>query len=162
MLVVMAHDATAKDVDRVSVSSRRWVTRRDRCRARSAPPSGSSEMTDVSTRPASKRYRGVAQIIHVTQPYKQVSREWRAENTIVELAPGVTVGGDSVLVIGGPCSVESEEQILAAARVVRAAGGNALRGGAFKPRSSPYSFQGLGEKGSSFSRLRARRPDFRS
>jgi 3-deoxy-7-phosphoheptulonate synthase len=90
---------------------------------------------------------GVAQIIHVTQPYKQVSREWRAENTVVELAPGVTVGGDSVIVIGGPCSVESEEQILAAARIVKAAGGNALRGGAFKPRSSPYSFQGLGEKG---------------
>jgi 3-deoxy-7-phosphoheptulonate synthase len=90
---------------------------------------------------------GVAQIIHVTQPYKQVSREWRAENTVVELAPGVTVGGDSVVVIGGPCSVESEEQILSAARMVKAAGGTALRGGAFKPRSSPYSFQGLGEKG---------------
>src|SRR5881275_600120 len=90
---------------------------------------------------------GVAQVIHVTQPYKQVSREWRSENTIVELAPGVTVGGDTVLVIGGPCSVESEEQILSAARMVKAAGGTALRGGAFKPRSSPYSFQGMGEKG---------------
>src|SRR5256714_4514364 len=89
---------------------------------------------------------GVAQIIHVTQPYKQVSREWRSENTVVDLGHGVTVGGDSVVVIGGPCSVESEEQILAAARIVKAAGGTALRGGAVKPRSSPYSFQGLGEK----------------
>ena len=89
----------------------------------------------------------MAQVIHVSQPYKQVSREWRAENTIVEIAPGVTVGGDSVIVIGGPCSVESEEQILSAARIVKAAGGTALRGGAFKPRSSPYSFQGLGKKG---------------
>jgi 3-deoxy-7-phosphoheptulonate synthase len=90
---------------------------------------------------------GVAQVIHVTQPYKQVSREWKNENTIVDLGYGVMVGGDAVVVIGGPCSVESEEQIMSAARIVKAAGGTALRGGAFKPRSSPYSFQGLGKKG---------------
>jgi len=76
-----------------------------------------------------------------------VYREGRAENTVVTLAPGVTVGGDTVVVIGGPCSVESEEQILSAARIVKEAGGMALRGGAFKPRSSPYSFQGMGKKG---------------
>ncbi|MEJ7809406.1 MAG: 3-deoxy-7-phosphoheptulonate synthase [Gemmatimonadaceae bacterium] len=90
---------------------------------------------------------GVAQVIHVSQPYKQVSREWRPENTVVTIAPGVEVGGSDVVVIGGPCSVESEEQILAAARAVRAAGASCLRGGAFKPRSSPYSFQGLGRRG---------------
>ena len=66
---------------------------------------------------------------------------------MVEIAPGVTVGGNTVVVIGGPCSVESEEQIISAARAVKAAGGTALRGGAFKPRSSPYSFQGMGKKG---------------
>jgi 3-deoxy-7-phosphoheptulonate synthase len=93
---------------------------------------------------------GVAQVIHVTQPYKQASREWRAENTVVTIAPGVTIGGDTVAVIGGPCSVESEEQIMAAARIVKASGGTALRGGAFKPRSSPYSFQGIGKKGLRF------------
>jgi 3-deoxy-7-phosphoheptulonate synthase len=91
--------------------------------------------------------QGVAEVIHVTQPYKQVSREWRAENTIVTLAPGVTVGGPEVAVIAGPCSVESEEQIVTVARQVQAAGASCLRGGAFKPRSSPYSFQGLGKKG---------------
>src|SRR6185312_10268624 len=90
---------------------------------------------------------GVAQVIHVTQPYKQVSREWRPENTIVTIAPGVSVGGNDVIVIAGPCSVESEEQIVTAARQVRAAGATCLRGGAFKPRSSPYSFQGLGLRG---------------
>jgi 3-deoxy-7-phosphoheptulonate synthase len=90
---------------------------------------------------------GVAEVIHVSKPYKQVSREWRQENTIVTIAPGVAFGGDEVHVIAGPCSVESEAQILAAARAVKAAGGTALRGGAFKPRSSPYSFQGLGRKG---------------
>src|SRR5215213_6810943 len=90
---------------------------------------------------------GVVQIIHVTQPYKQVSREWRPESTIVTIAPGVSFGGPEVPIIAGPCSVESEQQILTAARAVRAAGASALRGGAFKPRSSPYSFQGLGRKG---------------
>ena len=90
---------------------------------------------------------GVAQVIHVSRPYKQVSREWRPENTIVQLAPGVAFGGNAIVIVAGPCSVESEEQILSAARAVRAAGGTALRGGAFKPRSSPYSFQGLGKRG---------------
>jgi 3-deoxy-7-phosphoheptulonate synthase len=90
---------------------------------------------------------GVAQVIHVTQPYKQVSREWKRENTIVQLAPGVSVGGDQVVVMAGPCSVESEEQIVTTARLVRDAGASCLRGGAFKPRSSPYSFQGLGKEG---------------
>src|SRR6185437_7612906 len=65
---------------------------------------------------------GVAQVIHVTQPYKQVSREWRPENTIVKIAPGVSVGGNDVVVIAGPCSVESEDQIVTAARLVRDAG----------------------------------------
>src|SRR5215475_3824443 len=90
---------------------------------------------------------GVAEVIHVSKPYKQVSREWRSENTVVTIAPGVSFGGTEIVVIAGPCSVESEEQILAAARGVRAAGAVALRGGAFKPRSSPYSFQGLGRRG---------------
>jgi len=90
---------------------------------------------------------GVAEIIHVTKPYKQVSREWRAENTVVTIAPGVSFGSESVQIIAGPCSVETEHQIVTAARAVKAAGATALRGGAFKPRSSPYSFQGLGKKG---------------
>jgi 3-deoxy-7-phosphoheptulonate synthase len=90
---------------------------------------------------------GVAEVIHVTKPYKQVSREWKATNTIVTIAPGVSFGGDAVQIIAGPCSVESEDQILTAARAVRAAGGTALRGGAFKPRTSPYSFQGMGKPG---------------
>jgi 3-deoxy-7-phosphoheptulonate synthase len=90
---------------------------------------------------------GVAQVLHVSKPYKQVSREWKADTTLVSLGRGVVVGGRDVVVIAGPCSVESEEQIIASARAVRAAGATALRGGAFKPRTSPYSFQGLGRKG---------------
>jgi 3-deoxy-7-phosphoheptulonate synthase len=143
----MAHDATAKDVDRVvSIIKEMGYEARPMPGAQRTAVGlvGNDGRVDASRIEA---LPGVAQIIHVTQPYKQVSREWRAENTVVEIAPGVTVGGESVVIIGGPCSVESEEQILSAARLVKAAGGNALRGGAFKPRSSPYSFQGMGKKG---------------
>jgi 3-deoxy-7-phosphoheptulonate synthase len=90
---------------------------------------------------------GVQEIIHVTKPYKQVSREWKPDSTVIRLPGGLTVGSDEVIVMAGPCSVESEQQILEAARVVREAGATVLRAGAFKPRSSPYSFQGLGRAG---------------
>lgn len=89
----------------------------------------------------------VLQVIHVSQPYKQVSREWKADNTIITLDNGTTFGGTEVVLMAGPCSVESETQILTTAHRVRSAGATVLRGGAFKPRSSPYAFQGLGIKG---------------
>src|SRR3989454_10341265 len=90
---------------------------------------------------------GVQDVIHVTKPYKQVSREWKAENTVVRLPGGVAVGGTEVVAIAGPCSVESERQIIDAARQVKEAGAVILRGGAWKPRTSPYAFQGLGRPG---------------
>src|SRR5213076_3500072 len=90
---------------------------------------------------------GVQEIIHVSRPYKQVSREWKSENTVVSLPGGVAVGGTDVVAIAGPCSVETERQILEAARQVKEGGAVILRGGAWKPRTSPYSFQGLGRPG---------------
>jgi len=90
---------------------------------------------------------GVQEVIHVSKPYKQVSREWRPESTVVKFAGGVTVGGTEVVAIAGPCSLETERQVLESARVVKEAGAVILRGGAWKPRSSPYSFQGLGRPG---------------
>ena len=90
---------------------------------------------------------GVHEVIHVTPPYKQVSREWKPDSSIVRLAGGLTIGGDDVVIMAGPCSVESEDQIMAAATAVREAGATFLRAGAYKPRSSPYSFQGLGKPG---------------
>jgi 3-deoxy-7-phosphoheptulonate synthase len=92
---------------------------------------------------------GVAEAIRVSKPYKLVSRETKPENTIVSVK-GVPIGGDTVAFCGGPCSVESREQILDSARAVKASGGHLLRGGAYKPRTSPYSFQGLGERGLQF------------
>ncbi|HYN89683.1 MAG TPA: 3-deoxy-7-phosphoheptulonate synthase [Ardenticatenaceae bacterium] len=89
---------------------------------------------------------GVENAVRVTRPYKLASREMHPENTIIEIGD-VRIGGEEVVVMAGPCSVESREQILETARAARAAGARALRGGAFKPRTSPYSFQGLGEEG---------------
>jgi len=89
---------------------------------------------------------GVDRVVAVLKPYKLVGREFHPHDTVVEVG-GKRLGGGHFGVIAGPCSVETEEQVMAAARAVAAAGGTMLRGGAFKPRSSPYAFQGLGVDG---------------
>jgi 3-deoxy-7-phosphoheptulonate synthase len=89
---------------------------------------------------------GVADAIRVTQPFKLVSREVKAEDTVIEVG-GSRIGGKAIAIMAGPCSVESEAQILETARAVKAAGATFLRGGAFKPRTSPYEFQGMAEEG---------------
>ena len=90
---------------------------------------------------------GVEEVIPLSRPYRMVAREWRPEPTVVPLRGGHSVGGKQLLLIAGPCSVESEAQLFATARAVHAAGVRALRAGAFKPRTSPYAFQGLGSAG---------------
>jgi 3-deoxy-7-phosphoheptulonate synthase len=91
---------------------------------------------------------GVSEIVPIRKPYKLVSREFKLEDTVVEIGNKVKIGkGEKICVIAGPCSVESREQIMEVAEGVKKAGAAALRGGAFKPRTSPYSFQGLGEEG---------------
>ena len=89
---------------------------------------------------------GVESVMRITQPYKLSSRQFKPQNSVFPL-DGFSVGGEDITVIAGPCSVESRSQLLTAAKAVRAAGANALRGGVFKPRTSPYVFQGLGEEG---------------
>jgi 3-deoxy-7-phosphoheptulonate synthase len=93
-----------------------------------------------------ERMDGVQEAVRITRPYKLAAREFHPQDTIVDVC-GISVGGRSCVVIAGPCAVESEEQIVATARAVRAAGATMLRGGAFKPRSSPYTFRGHGEAG---------------
>ena len=90
---------------------------------------------------------GVLHVHRISAPYKLAGRAFRPEGTVIEFPNGATIGGQQVAVIAGPCAVEDREQIFAIARCVKAAGGGFLRGGAFKPRSSPYSFQGLGIPG---------------
>jgi 3-deoxy-7-phosphoheptulonate synthase len=90
---------------------------------------------------------GVENVVPILKPYKLASKEVKPEPTAVEIIPGLTIGGDNLVVMAGPCSVESEEQILETAQAVKAAGATVLRGGAYKPRTSPYSFQGMEEDG---------------
>jgi 3-deoxy-7-phosphoheptulonate synthase len=147
MLVVMKQGATPAQIDAVC----EWI----REKGYTPTPMPGAQRTAVGLVGNDGRvdgspledFPGVADIIYVSNPYRQVSREWKQETTIVEIAPGVRFGGTDVPIIAGPCSVENEEQILKSARLVKAAGAVALRGGAFKPRSSPYSFQGMGIEG---------------
>jgi 3-deoxy-7-phosphoheptulonate synthase len=147
MLIVMRHGAPEEDIRRVAATieemgyQARPMPGKQRTTIGLVGNDGRVDGSRLAALP------GVQEIIHVTKPYKQVSREWKADPTLVRLSGGLTVGGDEVLVMAGPCSVESERQILDAARAVREAGATVLRAGAFKPRSSPYSFQGLGRAG---------------
>ncbi len=147
MLVVMSHSAQEDDIQRVISTIEEMGYE-----ARPIPGSQRTAIGLVGNdgRVDSSRLEGlpnVLQVIHVSQPYKQVSREWKAENTIIELANGTRIGGSDIVLMAGPCSVETEAQILSAAHHVKKAGATVLRGGAFKPRTSPYAFQGLGLKG---------------
>jgi 3-deoxy-7-phosphoheptulonate synthase len=94
-------------------------------------------------------FPGIEQVVPILAPYKLVSREFKKEDTVVSVG-GVTIGGKKLAVIAGPCSVESYEQLYKTATAVKKAGASLLRGGAFKPRTSPYSFQGLGEEALKF------------
>jgi 3-deoxy-7-phosphoheptulonate synthase len=147
MLVVMRHGAPQEDIDRVVTTieemgyQARPMPGRQRTTVGLVGNDGRVEGSRLAALP------GVQEILHVTKPYKQVSREWKAEPTVVRLPGGLSIGGDEVVVMAGPCSVESERQILDAAWAVREAGATVLRAGAFKPRSSPYSFQGMGREG---------------
>src|SRR3989441_3565550 len=147
MLIVRRHGATEEEIQRVAA-----VIKEMGSRARPMPGAQRTAVGLVGNdgRVDASRLEGLAgvqEVIHVSKPYRQVSREWKAETTVVRLRGGVSVGGPEVVAIAGPCSVESEKQIVTAAQQVREAGAVILRGGAWKPRSSPYSFQGLGRPG---------------
>jgi 3-deoxy-7-phosphoheptulonate synthase len=150
MLVVMSHDASERDVRRVVTTieemgyEARPIPGRQRTAIGLVGNDGKVDGARLEALP------GVLQVIPVTQPYKQVSREWRSEPTVIELENGTRIGGEEIVLMAGPCSVEGESEILEIAGRLREAGATILRGGAFKPRTSPYSFQGLGVEGLRF------------
>ena len=92
-------------------------------------------------------FPGVEKVIPVLAPYRLVSREFKKENTIIKLNKGIKIGGEKLVVMAGPCSIESLKSLRSIAKKIKKAGATILRGGAFKPRTSPYDFQGLGEEG---------------
>ena len=101
-----------------------------------------------------KILEGVEEVYRITDPFKMASRSFKPQNTVIKVG-NIEIGSNEVMVIAGPCSVESEEQVMTIAEIVKKGGAKILRGGAFKPRSSPYSFQGLGEDGLKFLRKAA-------
>jgi 3-deoxy-7-phosphoheptulonate synthase len=146
MLILMTAQATNADIDRACVRIRELGFR-----AHVIPGEQQTGIAIIgNSRPieASKfdGLTGVAEVIRVSKAYKLVSREIKRESSVVSIG-GVVVGGPQLVFCAGPCAVENREQILETARAVKKAGGQLLRGGAFKPRTSPYSFQGLGEAG---------------
>ena len=147
MLVVMRHDATPEDIQGVvnTMEEMGYEARPMPGKQRTAIGLVGNDGKVNADRLES--LSGVMEVIHVSQPYKQVSREWREENTVITLDNGTRIGGNEVVVMAGPCAVESEAQILEVARRLSAAGATILRAGAFKPRTSPYAFQGMGEPG---------------
>ena len=147
MLIVMHHSATPQQIRAVQEAVEAMGLR--------AEPIPGSERTAIGVLgnqgyvddATIRELPGVREVIHVSKPYKLVSRDFHPAPTVVDAA-GVQVGDGQVpVVIAGPCSIESEEQMLVAARQVKAAGARILRGGAFKPRTGPHSFQGLGIEG---------------
>ncbi|MBX2813501.1 MAG: 3-deoxy-7-phosphoheptulonate synthase [Myxococcales bacterium] len=144
MLVVMEKNASDKDVDHVCE-----VITQMGYQARPMPGQQRIAIGVVGNRNPVEQSRllglpGVKEAIPVSKPYKLVSREFKSTDTIVELPNGAMIGGPHACLIGGPCSVESKEQVTEVAEVVAKAGGRILRGGAYKPRTSPYAFQGHG------------------
>src|ERR1700727_2349046 len=149
MVVVMAPEATQADVDAV-------VQRVPAAGGEAFVSSGVSRtiiglVGDIEQFGALtlRSYRGVADVVRISSPYKLVSREHHPSRTVITVGGegGVPIGPDNFTVIAGPCTVENAEQTLAAAKMAKAAGASLLRGGAFKPRTSPYAFQGLGKRG---------------
>ena len=146
MLIVMKMDAGAAEIDAVVESIQRRGLKAHPIPGAQRTAIGITGNIGVVEPVLFQNLPGVLEVIRVSHSYKLVSREFRAEDTTFEVG-GVTVGGEALIVIAGPCSVESREQTLRIARQVKAAGAQMLRGGAFKPRTSPYSFQGLGVEG---------------
>ncbi len=146
MIIVMKQGATQAQVTNVTARIEQWG-----CQAH---VSQGEERTIIGVigngRPLDRdpieRMSGVERTVPILRPFKLASRDFHPRNTVIDLN-GVSIGGDRLTVVAGPCAVESREQLLGTARAVKKAGAKVLRGGAYKPRTSPYSFQGLGEEG---------------
>ncbi len=146
MIIVMSHHATRAQVDAVAERVEEIGLRPEVSVGEDRSLIGVIGGNAYAYRESFSHLAGIQEILQITKPFKLASREFQARDTVVDVA-GVPVGGDEVVVMAGPCSVEDEAMLLRTARFVAEQGARILRGGAFKPRTSPYSFQGLGEAG---------------
>jgi 3-deoxy-7-phosphoheptulonate synthase len=146
VIIVMSRLASDRDLQAVVDRVREIGLRPEVSRGEDRAVVGVIGANAYAHREAFSHLSAVQEIVQITKPFKLASREFQPQDTVVDVA-GVPVGGEEVVVMAGPCSVEGEEMLLETARFVASRGARILRGGAFKPRTSPYSFQGLGEVG---------------
>lgn len=147
MIIVLRPDATPKQVNHLiakvkSLGLKPWVSKG----VERTIVGVIGEEDVIRSRPL-EAIPGVEKVLSILKPFKLASRDFRKEDTVIDLGGGVVIGSRRIVVMAGPCSVENEKLLIQIAHKVKEAGATVLRGGAFKPRTSPYSFQGLGEKG---------------
>jgi len=147
MIVILKPGATEQQVQHIVERAERLGLRAHISRGVERTVIGFIGPEDVLRVTPLEVFPGVERVIAVLAPYRLVSREFKKEDSIIELKPGVKIGEKKIIVMAGPCSIESHDSILSLAKKMKAMGATVLRGGAFKPRTSPYDFQGLGEEG---------------
>ncbi len=146
MIVVLEPDASAAQLGQVIARIEKWGCRAHISHGQKRPIVGVIGDVRLLDREQLERMEGVERTVPIQRPFKLASRDFHPNDTVVSLN-GLAIGGPRLVVMAGPCAVESRDQLLETAHAVKAAGAHVLRGGAFKPRTSPYSFQGLGEEG---------------
>ncbi len=146
MLIVMKQDATQADIDRVNEVIEKLGFRPHPMPGAARTAIGITGNDGAVDRTHFENLKGVAEAIRVTKPYKLISKALRPEKSVIKVG-NATIGGDELAMIAGPCAVESPEQVFEVAEIVAKSGAKFFRGGAFKPRTSPYAFQGKGEEG---------------
>jgi 3-deoxy-7-phosphoheptulonate synthase len=146
VIVVMKHDASTEQVERVVHQVEALNYKAHLSQGEAVTIIGVIGPNAIEIKDSLVHLEGVSQIIPITKPFKLSGREWHPEDSVYRVG-GVQVGGDTVFVMAGPCAVESREQLMSTARAVKDSGAHFLRGGAFKPRTSPYTFQGMGLHG---------------
>ncbi len=147
MIVVLRPDVTEEQIQHIITKAEKLGLKAHISRGVERTIVGFIGPEDVLRVTPLEVFPGVETVIPVLSPYRLVSREFQKEDTVIDLGRGVKIGGKKVIVMAGPCSIEDKNSILSVAKKVKEAGAVVLRGGAFKPRTSPYDFQGLGEEG---------------
>ena len=147
MIVILRADATEAQIQHIADRAAKLGLKSNISRGVERTVIGFIGPEDALRAVPLEAFPGVEQVMQVLAPYKLVSREFKKQDTVIKLNYGVNVGGKKVVVMAGPCSVEGYEPLLSVAKKIKAAGCPILRAGAFKPRTSPYDFQGMGEEG---------------
>jgi len=147
MIIVLKPDATQKEIDHIrekveKLGLKPWISK-----GAERTIIGVIGSEDILRIQPLEVFPGVERVVPILKPYKLVSRDFKKENSVIKLGGGVEIGSGKIVVMAGPCSVENRDLLIDIAKKVKAAGATVLRGGAFKPRTSPYAFQGLGEEG---------------